>query len=157
MNSKQRKEKSCSIHGTRSILSAFISRRWFVIKPYHSYVTNRASASYLFRYFEQFGYVKKKKNAQWKSRRHKSILFISNESRSVTINGVPDYILKSVQYKKFPQSAQYKQFPQSTQYEQFRQKEKKGTKEKDIMKSRQERGEEEKKMGTKERERKRSS
>ena len=61
MSSKQRKEKSCSIPGTRSILSVFISRHRFVIKPYHFYVMSLASTGYLFRYFEKSGYVKKKK------------------------------------------------------------------------------------------------
>ena len=71
MSSKRRKEKSYSIHGTQSILSAFISRHQFAIKPYDSYGTNRASTGCLFRYLEQFGYVKKK-NTQWKIRRYKS-------------------------------------------------------------------------------------
>ena len=74
MSSKRRKEKSYSIHGMQSILSAFISRHQFAIKPYDSYGTNRASTGCLFRYLEQFGYVKKKKktHTQWKIRRYKS-------------------------------------------------------------------------------------
>ena len=72
MSSKRRKEKSYSIHGMQSILSAFISRHQFAIKPYDSYGTNRASTGCLFRYLEQFGYVKEKKKTQWKIRRYKS-------------------------------------------------------------------------------------
>ena len=75
MSSKRRKEKSYSIHGMQSILSAFISRHQFAIKPYDSYGTNRASTGCLFRYLEQFGYVKKKKkntHTQWKIRIYKS-------------------------------------------------------------------------------------
>ena len=181
MSSKRRKEKSYSIHGMRSILSAFISRHQLAIKPYDSYATNRASTGCLFRCLKQFGHVKKK------------IQFIDIKvhlyfkSRLVTINGVFDYI----RYKQFPQYTPYKQFPQCTQYKQYPRKEKRGkkmgmeekavdlkkgkkmgveekvvdfkkkrggmeTKEKDIMKRRQERGEEEKKMGTEERERRRN-
>ena len=70
MSSKRRKEKSYRIHGMQSILSAFISRHLFAIKPYDSYGTNRASTGCFFRYLEQFGYVKKK--TQWKIRRYKS-------------------------------------------------------------------------------------
>ena len=56
-----------------SLLSAFISRHQFAIKPYDSYGTDRASTGCLFRYLEQFGYVKKKKkNTQWKIHRYKS-------------------------------------------------------------------------------------
>ena len=43
MSSKRRREKSYSIHGMQSILSAFINRHQFAIKPYDSYGTNRAT------------------------------------------------------------------------------------------------------------------
>ena len=39
------------------------------------------------------------------------------KSRLVTINGIPDYIIKSIQYKQFPQCIQYKQFPQKEKRE----------------------------------------
>ena len=76
MSSKRRKEKSYSIHGMQSILSAFISRHQFAIKPYDSYVTNRASTGCLFRHLEQFGYVKEK-NTQWKIHRSTSLFQIT--------------------------------------------------------------------------------
>ena len=111
MSSKRRKEKSYSIHGMQSILSAFISRHQFAIKPYDSYVTNRANTGCLFRYLEQFGYVREKK----KTHNGKFVdikVHLYFKSRLVTINGVLDYIIKSIQYKRFPQCIQYKQFPQ---------------------------------------------
>ena len=110
MSSKRRKEKSYSIHGMQSILSAFISRHQFPVKPYDSYVTNRACTDCLFRCLEQFGYVKKKKTHNEKFAYIKVHLYC--KSRLVTINGVLDYIIKSIQYKQFPQCTQYKQFPQ---------------------------------------------
>ena len=79
----------------QSILSAFISRHQFAIKPYDSYGTNRASIGCLFRYLEQFGYVKKKKTHNGKFVDIKAHLYC--KSRLVTINGVLDYIIKSVQ------------------------------------------------------------
>ena len=94
MSSKRRKEKSYSIHGMQSILSAFISRHQFAIKPYDSYGTNRASTGCLFRYLEQFGYVTKKTH-YGKFVDIKVHLYF--KSRLVTINGVLDYIIKSVQ------------------------------------------------------------
>ena len=72
MSSKWRKEKSYSIHGMQSILSAFINRHQFAIKPYDSYVISRARNGCLLRYLEQFRYVTQKKNTQWKIRRYKS-------------------------------------------------------------------------------------
>ena len=94
MSSKQRKEKSYSIHGMQSILSAFISRHQFAIKPYDSYATNRASTGCLSGCLEQFGYVKKKKhNGKFVDIK----VHLYSKSRLVTINGVLDYIIKSVQ------------------------------------------------------------
>ena len=104
-----------------------------------------------------------------------------SKSRLVTINGVLNYIIKSVQAipsnaystSKFPQMHTVQAIPSihSTSYS-LKKKKKRGmeekvvdfkkrrgggkTKEKDIMKRRQEGGEEEKKMGTEERERRRS-
>ena len=95
MSSKRRKEKSYSIHGMQSILSAFISRHQFAIKPYDSYATNRVSTGCLSRCLEQFGYVKKKKTHNGKFIDIKVHLY--SKSRFVTINGVLDYIIKSVQ------------------------------------------------------------
>ena len=60
MSSKHRREESYNTHGMRSILSVFISRHRFVIKPYYSYVTSWAHTGYLVRYLKQFGYVKEK-------------------------------------------------------------------------------------------------
>ena len=144
MSSKQRREKSYSIHGMRSILSAFISRHRFVIKPYHSHMTNRASTGYLFRYLKQFGYVKKK-NAQWKIRRHKSIsLFQMNHVRLQSMVS-PITSLKAHSTSKFPQRTQYKQFPQK------KKKKDKGERQNEKKTRKRRRG---KKMGTEERERK---
>ena len=95
MSSKRRKEKSYSIHGMQSILSAFINRHQFAIKPYDSYATNRASTGCLSRCLEQFGYVKKKNTHNGKFVDIKVHLY--SKSRLVTINGVLDYIIKSVQ------------------------------------------------------------
>ena len=121
MSSKRRKEKSYSIHGMHSILSAFISRHQFAIKPYDSYATNRASTGCLFRCLKQFGHVKKKKyNGKFIDIK----VHLYFKSRFVTINGVLDYIIKSIRYKQFPQCTQYKQFPQCTQYKQYPRKEK---------------------------------
>ena len=51
MSSKQRKEKSYSIHGMQSTLNDFINRRQ---------ATNRTSTGYLFRCLKQFEHVRKK-------------------------------------------------------------------------------------------------
>ena len=66
-------------------------------------MTSWAHTGYLVRYLKQFGYIKQRKIRNGKIHRHKKSLFISNESHSVTISGVLDYILKSTQYKQFPQ------------------------------------------------------
>ena len=85
-------------------------------------MTSWAHTGYLVRYLKQFGYIKQRKIHNGKVHRHKKSLFISNELHSVTISGVLDYILKSTQYK------------------QFHKKKGGGTKEKDRMRRRQERG-----------------
>ena len=66
-------------------------------------MTSWAHTSYLVRYLKQFGYIKQRKTRNGKIHRHNKSLFISNESHSVTVSGVLDYILKSTQYKQFPQ------------------------------------------------------
>ena len=96
-------------------------------------MTNWAHTGYLVRYLKQFGYIKKTRNG--KIHRHNKSLFISNELHLVTRSSVLDYILKSTQYKQFPQK-------------------KKGTEEKDRKRSVI--GRKEKKRGTKEKDRKRS-
>ena len=123
MSSKRRKEKSYSIHGMQSILSAFISRHQSAIKPYDSYVTNRASTGCLFRYLEQFGYVKKKKH-NGKFVDIKVHLYF--KSRLVTINGVLDYIIKSIQYKQFPQKEKKKKMGMEEKVVDFKKKKKEG-------------------------------
>ena len=100
-------------------------------------MTRWAHSGYLVRYLKQFDYIKQTRNG--KIHRHNKSLFISNELRSVTRSGVLDYILKSTQYKHFPQ----------------KKKKKRGTKEKDRKRSVIGRKEKrKKKMGTEERERK---
>ena len=86
-------------------------------------MTSWAHTGYLVRYLKQFGYIKQRKIRNGKVHRHKKSLFISNESYSVTISCVLDYILKNTQYKKFPKK-----------------KKRRGTKEKDRVRRRQERG-----------------
>ena len=81
----------------QSILRALISRHQFAIKPYDSYGTNRASIGCLFRYLEQFGYVKKKKKKTHNGKFADIKVHLYCKSRLVTINGVLDYIIKSVQ------------------------------------------------------------
>ena len=71
-------------------------------------MTSWAHTGYLVRYLKQFGYIKQRKIRNGKVHRHKRSLFISNESYSVTISGVLDYILKSTQYKQFPQKKRKK-------------------------------------------------
>ena len=80
-------------------------------------MTSWAHTGYLVRYLKQFDYIKQTRNG--KIHRHNKSLFISNELHSVTRSGVLDYILKSTQYKQFPQ----------------KKKKKKGTKEKDRKRS----------------------
>ena len=185
MSSKRRKEKSYSIHGMQSILSAFISRHQFAIKPYDFYGTNRASTGCFFRYLEQFGYVKKKKT-QWKIRRYKSTSLFQitvgyNQwcprlhHKKRTSNSLNAYsISNSLNTHSTSNSLKKKRRKRWDGRESglFQKKKKRGmeekvvdfkkrrggreTKEKDIMKRRQEGGEEEKKMGTEERERRRS-
>ena len=103
-------------------------------------MTSWAHTGYLVRYLKQFGYIKQRKTRNGKIHRHNKSLFISNESHSVTRSGVLDYILKSTQYKQFPQKKKTKK--------------QKGTKEKDRKRSVI--GGKEKKKGTKEKDRKRS-
>ena len=79
-------------------------------------MTSWAHTGYLVRYLKQFDYIKQTCNG--KIHRHNKSLFISNELHSVTRSGVLDYILKSTQYKQFPQK-----------------KKKGGTKEKDRKRS----------------------
>ena len=67
---------------------------------------------------------KEKKYIQWKIHRNKSTSLF--KSRLVTINGALGYIIKSIQYKQFPQCTHYKQFPQCTQYPQKKSEKKKG-------------------------------
>ena len=121
----------------QSILSAFISRHQFAIKPYDSYATNRASTGCLSRCLEQFGYVKK--TTQWKIRIYKSTSLFQitvgyNQwcprlhHKKRTSNS-----LKCIQYKQFPQYIQYKQFPQYIQYKQFPQKEEKDEMEEKVV------------------------
>ena len=71
-------------------------------------MTSGAYAGYLVRYLKQVGYIKQRKIRKGEVHRHKKSLFISNESHSVTISGVLDYILKSTQYKQFPQKKKKK-------------------------------------------------
>ena len=167
MSSKRRKEKSYSIHGMQSILSAFISRHQFAIKPYDFYGTNWASTGCFFRYLEQFGYVKKKKT-QWKIRRYKSTSLFQ-----ITV-GYNQWCPRLHHKKRTSNSLKKKRRKRWDGRESglFQKKKKRGmeekvvdfkkrrggreTKEKDIMKRRQEGEEEEKKMGTEERERRRS-
>ena len=114
----------------QSILSAFISRHQFAIKPYDSYATNRASTICLSRCLKQFGYVKKKKkkHTQWKIRRYKSTSLFQitigyNQwcprlhHKKRTSNS-----LKCIEYKQFPQYTQYKQFPQKEEKDEMEEK-----------------------------------
>ena len=71
-------------------------------------MTSWAHTGYLVRYLKQFGYIKQRKTRNGKIHRHNKSLFISYESHSVTISGVLDYILKSTQYKQFPQKEKKK-------------------------------------------------
>ena len=71
-------------------------------------MTSWAHTGYLVRYLKQFGYIKQRNICNGKVHRHKKSLFISNESHPVTIRGVLDYILKSTQYKQFPQKKKKK-------------------------------------------------
>ena len=114
MSSKQRREKSYNIHGMRSILSVFTSRHRFVIlNKALSILMDELGAHWLFiRYLKQFGYIKQRKIRNGKVHRHKKSLFISNESHSVTISGVLDYILESTRYKQFPQKKKKKKLRQ---------------------------------------------
>ena len=83
-------------------------------------MTSGAHTGYLVRYLKQVGYKKKKRKIRdRKVHRHKKSLFISNESHSVTISGVLNYILINIQFKQSPQ----------------KKKKKKGTKEKDRKRS----------------------
>ena len=66
-------------------------------------MTSGAYTGYLVRYLKQVGYIKQRKTRNGKVHRHKKALFISNESHSVTISGVLDYILINTQYKQYPQ------------------------------------------------------
>ena len=81
-------------------------------------MTSWAHTGYLVRYLKQFGYIKQRNIRNGKVHGHKKSLFISNESYSVIISGVLNYILKCTQYRQFPQ------------------KKKRGTKEKDIIRRR---------------------
>ena len=159
MSSKQRKEKFYSIHGMQSILSAFITRHQFAIKPYDSYATNRASTGCLSRCLEQFGYVKK--NTQWKIRRYKSTSLFQ-----ITI-GYNQWCPRLHHKKRTSNSLKCIQFPQYTQYKRFPQKEEKDEMEEKVVDlQKKKRGREDKgerhnekkarKMGTEERERRRS-
>ena len=129
-------------------------------------MTSWAHTGYSVRYLKQFGYIKQRKIRNGKVHRHKKSLFISNESHSVTIRGVLDYILKNTQYKQFPQKKKDKGERQNEKKTGKREVEKKkkrdkgerqnekktgkrevekrrrrkGTKEKDRMRRRQERG-----------------
>ena len=154
MSSKWRKEKSYSIHGMQSILSAFINRHQFAIKPYDSYVTNRASNGCLFRYLEQFGYVKK--NTQWKIRRYKSTSLFQitvgyNQwchrlHQKHTVQAIPStHTVQAIPSKR--KEGKRRGWKRKWFISKKKKKEKRGgreTKEKDIMKRRQEGGEEEK-------------